>query len=196
MRSKEELPTYLYSYQTMPLKLKPISFPNDRASIASIITLANFTDPYGQIVWPDSAIPWRIAGSYARLPGTVLSPGAMFMKVVEANGEKEDEEEEIVAYAQWTFPASLWAKMGGRERFSEINEETREQFRREKADSCGADGNPLGMRVEVVEACSPAMEVAGRECFPQEEEFIGSFLFVVSFSLSRSQERWLILCDG
>lgn len=136
----------------------------DRATLANIITRANFDDPYGQTVWPNSTIESRIAGSYARLPQTLLGDGAWFMKAIDSDGT-------AVAYAQWTMPKALWDRLGGPAHFV-VDEAMRAQFERESDESCLPDGNPKGMQVEVVRACSPAMSAANREFFPQDEDHI------------------------
>lgn len=146
----------------MAFKLEPVTLA-DRATIANIITRANFDDPYGQTVWPDSTIKSRIAGSYARLPGSLLAEGMWFFKAVDMDGV-------VMAYAQWTLPKALWERLGGKEK-SDVDEDMRAHFERESEESCTPDGNLKGIHVQVVEACSPAMATAGREFFPREEHY-------------------------
>lgn len=140
----------------------------DRATIANIIARANFEDPYGQTVWPNSTIESRIAGSYARLPQSLLTEGAWFMKAVREDGT-------VVAYTQWTLPVALWEKLGGREKFI-LDESMTAQFEKESTESCMPDGNPKGMHVEVVDACSPAMAAARNDFVPKDEEHICKFI--------------------
>lgn len=147
----------------MAFKLESVTLA-DRATIANIITRANFDDPYGQAVWPNSTIESRIAGSYARLPDSLLAEDAWFMKAVGADGT-------TVAYAQWTLPKVLWERLGGLSKYA-VDETLKAQFERESEESCMPDGVPKGMRMEVVQACSPAMATANREFFPQDEEYI------------------------
>ena len=149
----------------MTLHLEPATLA-DRAVIADIITRANFDDPYGQTVWPGSTIESRTAGSYARLPKTILADGVVLMKAI-------NKDEQAIAYAQWTLPLPVWRRL--REEWPvEVSDEQRWEFEREHQASLDpSTGEPKGMRMEVVEACTPAMEEAGLRAFPRDEEHIG-----------------------
>lgn len=162
---REKTPARL---STMSLTLEPVSIA-DRAAIADVIIRANFDDPYGKTVWPNSTLESRIAGSYARLANTLLGEGAWFMKCVDtSNGQ-------IVAYAQWTLPIQLWEKFrlqhgGGVQ--AQVTDDMRKRFELESIESCTSEGEPRGMRIEVVEHCSPAMVPARNVAFPEDEEYI------------------------
>ena len=85
--------------------------------------------------------------------------------------------DEVIAYAQWTLPITLWERVrdengGGIQ--AEVTEAMREGFERDHAESCTPDGEPRGMRMEVVEFCAPAMREAGKRCFPQNEDYIST----------------------
>lgn len=84
----------------------------------------------------------------------------------------------VVAYAQWTLPKTLWERLGGPAKFADVDESMKAEFEKEAEESCTSDGEPKGMRVEVVEACSPAMRAAGREVFPRDGEYICRFLLL------------------
>ncbi|KAF2218829.1 hypothetical protein BDZ85DRAFT_64676 [Elsinoe ampelina] len=148
------------------LKLEDVTL-SDRAAIADIIARANFEDPYGQTVWPGSTIDSRIAGGYARLAKTFIHPGHWFKKVT-LDGKP-------IAYAQWTFPIALWQRLnaesgGGMD--GEADADMKKQFKQEANESCVSPGWPKGLRREVVEACSPAMEEAHARVFAVNEDFI------------------------
>ena len=87
-------------------------------------------------------------------------------------------EETAIAYAQWRLPLPLWEKVraehgGGIQ--VEVTREMKAEFEKEYAESCTPEGEPRGMRVEVVEACSPAMGAANRRCFPVKgKEYISA----------------------
>lgn len=162
------------------LKLENVSLA-DRGAIAEIIARANFDDPYGQTVWPDSTIESRIAGSHARLPKTLLGPGNWFQKVTQGG--------KPVAYAQWTLPIPLWERLnrengGGID--AEADTQMRDQFNREYNGSCVSPGWPKGMRREVVEACSPAMEEANERVFSGDGDAIcTSTIFLIAKASNR-----------
>lgn len=128
-------------------------------------------------VWPSSTLDFRYAGSYARLPMSLLSEGNWFMKCVlscsPASPSAGLEERKTVAYAQYRLPLPLWenvrAENGGGIQ-AEVTEEMKEEFAREYAESCTAGGEPRGMRLEVVGSCGPAMREANRRCFPGDRE--------------------------
>ncbi|KAF4548975.1 Hypothetical protein D9617_24g016890 [Elsinoe fawcettii] len=150
----------------LPLMLEDVTL-SDRAAIAEIIAKANFDDPYGQTVWPGSTIESRTAGAYARLARTFIHPGHWFRKVT-VDGKP-------IAYAQWTLPIALWQRMnaennGGMD--GESGEEAKKRFKKEAEDSCDSPGWPTGLRRDVVEACSPAMERAHEKVFRSDEDFI------------------------
>jgi len=107
----------------------------------------------------------------------------------------DTESGETIAYAQWTLPLPLWEKVraehgGGMQ--AEVDEMMREQFQREHAASCTEDGEPKGMRMEVVQHCTPDMEEARKVAFPGEgEDFISES---VCFCGPSSASLMYILC--
>lgn len=148
----------------MPFTLTPVTLP-DRASIANIITRANFDDPYGQLVWPNSTIASRTAGTYARLPKTLLSPNTYFLKVVDEHGV-------AAGYAQWSFPAQMWETLMQGNSLRAVGDAEREGYEREAAASCDSPGWPTGLRRDIVESISPGMEAVYAKVFPEGEERI------------------------
>ena len=147
----------------MTLRLEPVTLA-DRATIADIISYANSDDPYGQTVWPDSTLESRTAGTYARLPRTMLAEGVWLMKAVDG--------EQTIAYAQWTLPHSVWQRLREQHPLEVTKEQRRVYGSEHEASLDAATGEPRGIKIEVVEACTPAMEEARGRAFPQNEEYI------------------------
>lgn len=131
---------------------------------------------YGQTVWPTSTLDDRREGSCARLPWTLLTDGVWFILAVTPAGLP-------VAYTQWTLAVPLWERLrsehsGGMQ--AQTEDAMRAKSKAEHAASCEAQGELLGMRLEVVEACTPAMEEAGERVFPPlgSEKVGASSLFI------------------
>lgn len=91
----------------------------------------------------------------------------------------------IIAYAQWTLPLALWERLraehdGGAQ--AGVTDEMRAVFEREHAESCTSEGEPKGLRMEVVEFCTPAQSKANARCFPFEGGYISMSLLGPRFS--------------
>lgn len=120
-------------------------------------------------VWPNSTFEGRNAGSYARLASSFVGERAWFMKAV-LDGT-------AIAYTQWKCPASVIHKLkethptGGMS--AEATEDMKKEFEREGDETCVSDGWPRGLRRDVVESLTPAMEAAQERAFPKDgEEYI------------------------
>lgn len=100
---------------------------------------------------------------------TLISLGHWFMKCVDSGTNI------TIAYAEWSLPLALWdrvqAENGGGIQ-AEVSEAMRAAFEQEYEESCTSDGEPRGMRLEVVNACGPANRAACERVWPKGEEYI------------------------
>jgi len=119
----------------------------------------------------------RAAGIYGRLGMTMIGESSWFMKVTE-NGK-------TISYSQWKIPGKALTELkheGGEGIGDAVEEDTRRRLQEECDAECTADGEPKGLRLDVIEACTPASEAAQSKAFPQDEEYISKLSISIAFA--------------
>lgn len=103
----------------------------------------------------------------------MLGEGAWFMKVTDDSGK-------TLSYAQWKMPDKVWEQLkrdSGGSLDLNVTDEMRRRFQEEADVTCDVDGEPKGLRLDIVEWCTPRSEAAKAQAFPKDEEYISMLGF-------------------